>query len=134
MSLNCITDVFPTKMMTEEEAKIVKLVYNRFIDSEDQTWTTIDDNLEFVDYLTDDELIREASIKADDHSVGVFRCKSSHEANFCFAPFILESVNSILSLNEKTGELHPKNRYILTYYLSMSELGLIYSSTTSSAV
>lgn len=113
-------------MMSKDQAEVVKTVYNRFIESEGPMWGELDDNLEFVEYLSDKELIKECQIKFDYHSQGVFRCFQDHEHQFCMAPLILESVDAILSLFEKTGELHEKNRYILSYYCSMSELRMIY--------
>ena len=61
-------------MMTQEQSQIVKLVYSRFIDSEEEIWSEFDDNLEFVGYLTDKELIQECSIKVFEHSKGDLRC------------------------------------------------------------
>lgn len=119
-------------MMNAEQTNVVRTVYNRFIDSEDVNWTIIDDNLHFLGYMLDSDLMREASIKYHLHSHGVFRCASDHEQQFCFAPHILEAVGSIVELYEETGELHEKNRYIIEYYMSMAEAGMIYSSEASS--
>lgn len=115
-------------MMTPEQTKIVKLVYNRFIGSESNKWNEIDDNLEFVSYLNDKELIEEVRVKLEKHSWGTFRCNEEHAIEICFAPIILESVLAIDDLYKATGELHEKNRYILTYFMTMCELGLIYST------
>lgn len=114
-------------MMSKDQAEIVKLVYARFIENESDEWTEVDDNLEFCNYLTDSELIREAEIKYESHCVGNFRCIQEHEPQFCFAVYILEAVEAILKLYENKKELHEKNRYILVYYVAMSALGMIYS-------
>mgnify|MGYP001546451739 CR=1 FL=1 len=114
-------------MMTKEERDVVKTVYTRFLESEEERWTEIDDNLEFVDYLSDAELIKECLVKYTRHFGGVFRCIQDHSQENCFAPYILEAVEAILKLFEETEDLHENNRYILTYYLVMSELKMIYS-------
>jgi hypothetical protein len=125
-------------MMTPEESAVVKTVYARFIDSEggelDHSWTGLDDSLELFGWLSDIEIVREAGLKVEVHSYGEFSCSNDHEKEFCFAPFILESVEAILNLYEKTGELHENNRYILQYYCALSEMNMIFSSVTSSAV
>jgi hypothetical protein len=118
-------------MMSEEEVKVIRMVYNRFMDMDSDkavpTWTDLDDNLEIVDYLTDSELVVECEIKYESHSGGIFRCSQNHPQTQCFAPFILEAVEYILDLYGETEELHVNNRYILCFYLAMSELRLIYS-------
>ena len=114
-------------MMTREESEIVKIVYNRFIESESGDWTDIDENLEFFSYLTEEDLIREAGVRKIRHSKGTMKCSQNHKSVECFAPLILEAVEAILNLYEKTGTLHPKNAYVLNYYLVFSEIGLIYS-------
>jgi hypothetical protein len=113
-------------MMTQEQSQIVKLVYTRFIDSEEAIWSEFDDNLEFVDYMTDEELIRECKIKTFEHSKGSLRCVENHDPTYCMAPLVLEAVEAILDLHNQTGELHEKNRYVLTFYIAMSAMGLLY--------
>lgn len=134
MSLKCIIGVFHTNMMTEEEREAVKLVYNRFIQNEDESWTGIDDNLEMCGWMSDREIVAHAKIKIDDHARGAIRCKSTHDVSICFAPRILEAAQNIIKLYDETRELHCKNKYVLEYYLVMSELNLIYINEVSSAV
>jgi hypothetical protein len=122
-------------MMSIEQAAAVKTVYMRFMEneavaekSEKTNWTDVDDNLEIIGFMLDEELIREIEIKYLDHSKsGVFRCYQDHKQELCIAPHILEAVGGILELYEETGELHAKNRYILSYYLALSELRLIFN-------
>ena len=117
-------------MMTPEEVKIVQMVYTRFLEAEGKGWTSLDDALEVMEWLSDKDIITESDIKCETHSMGSVRCKNEHAASkTCFAPFILEAVISILELHDETKELHAKNRYILAHYLAMSELGLIYSES-----
>ena len=119
-------------MMTKEQSNVVKIVYSRFMESESESkfaiWGDLDCNLEFMDSLTDNELVKESEIKLFEHSKGTFRCAQDHDQSICFAPFILDAAQAITALYRDTNELHPKNRYILTYYLSMSEMRLIYST------
>lgn len=117
-------------MMTKEQSSIVKMVYSRFMESEGEPaiWGDIDCNLEFMSMLTDRELVQESEIKIIEHSKGIFRCAQNHDQSLCFAPFILEAAIAIVALYNYTKELHPKNKYVLTYYLSMSEMRLIYST------
>lgn len=120
--------------MTQDQSDVIKMVYRRFIDHEVVEWGSFDDNLEMYGWLSQAELIKESKIKFLKHSKGNFRCSQDHSKEHCFAPYILESVDIILSLYGKTKSLHEKNAYILTYYLVMSEMGLIYSDSESSAV
>jgi hypothetical protein len=113
-------------MMTKEQGEVVRMVYNRFIASEEETWTELDDNIEFISYLNNSELVKEVTIKYFEHSRGIFRCNQNHEQRYCFAPYVLEAVDAIITLYEKTSELHPKNAYILSYYMAMSELRILY--------
>ena len=116
--------------MTKEQSQVVKIVYSRFIESESEPigWGDLDCNLELMDTLTDKELVQESEIKMFEAAQGTFRCAQDHDLSLCFAPFILEAAHAITDLYRETGELHPKNRYILTYFLSMSVMRLIYSS------
>ena len=135
MSLKFLIGAFGGKpMMSKDEAETVKIVYNRFITNEDDSWTAIDDNLEMYGWLNNEEIIAHTKLKIDDHSKGVIRCKSSHDQSICFAPRVLESAQSIIKLYDETGDLHPKNKYLLEYYLVMSEMRLIYTEQVSSAV
>ena len=113
-------------MMTSDQAKIVKMVYNRFIDSEEQIWTDLDSNLEMFGYLTESELVTEVKVKYKKHSKTGIRCSQDHQPSNCMAPIILESIEIILDLYKETKELHEKNKYILEYYLVMSEMKMIF--------
>lgn len=116
-------------MMASEEKEVVSLVYRRFIESESNgSWANLDETLWYFEIISDRDVINESMIKYLSHSKSPFRCKNDHDSKYCMAPLILDSVESILLLHEKEEtDLHPKNRYILTYYLAMSELGLIFS-------
>jgi hypothetical protein len=113
-------------MLSKEESEVVTVVFNRFLESEESTWTEIDENIDFISYLNDSELVKECQVKYDSHCVGTFRCNQEHEQQYCFAPFILEAVEVILDLYERCGELHPNHYYILSYYLALSEMNMIF--------
>jgi hypothetical protein len=118
-------------MMSREEKEVVQLVYNRLIESEEEEWSNIDGYLELCSYMSDSELVTESSIKYVVHSQGVFRCSQEHDLSFCMAPRILDAVEAILALYWQTKELHPKNRYILEYYLTMCELRMLFNEPSS---
>lgn len=113
-------------MMSKDESEMVKMVYNRFMESETEDWTKIDDNLEFYAWLSDSDLVKEAKIKYGPHSKGTLRCSQDHEQINCFAPRILEAVEAIIKLYDQKKQLHSNNAYILSYYLVLSELDMIY--------
>jgi hypothetical protein len=114
-------------MMTPEQVKTIQMVYHRFIDSETEDWTNVDNVLEQLEGLSKEEVIGESAIKYMQHSKGTFRCENNHDQQYCMAPHILEAVGAILMLYKETEKLHPKNAYILHYYLGMSEVGIIYN-------
>src|SRR5271166_5186978 len=103
-------------MMTQYQQDVVKLVYTRFLNSEEPSWTDIDENLQFFDSLSDQELINESIIKYEEHKRTGIRCSEDHPKDICFGPIVLDSVGAILELYEKTKNLHVKNRYVLMYY------------------
>lgn len=114
-------------MMTREQKDIVLTTYLRFIESEEETWTSLDTNLEMFEMLTDTEVVIEASVKMLGQETGTIRCYQNHKQEYCFAPTIQEAVHAIIELWDETKELHYKNRYILLYYIAMSELKLIFA-------
>jgi hypothetical protein len=121
-------------MLSKEQSEIVKLVYTRFIDSEEEIWTEIDDNLEMTGFMSSQELVNECIIKFEQCSGGIFRCNQAHDQSKCIAPIILEGVGYILALYDKTSYLPPKNKYVLEYFLVLCELKMIYLSVGSGAV
>lgn len=121
-------------MLDTAERKLVMMVFNRFFSNEkERTWTDLDSNLEIFGWLSEKDLIQETRVKTYIHSEGIFRCLQTHDQKACFAPYVLEAANHILSLYEANAYLHPNNRYILEYYLVMSEMGLIFSEPNASS-
>lgn len=127
----CSNDARPINyMMSKEEKDVVTVVYRRFLESEsDDSWTDLDEKILMLDWLTDQQMISEATLKYLSHSKEgtIFRCMQNHSQADCFSPFILQAVESIVLLFSDTNYLHERNRYILMFYLAMSDLGLIFS-------
>lgn len=124
--MKSLTAANPTNMMTPEDKTAVIRVYNHFLKSEEDGWSNLDDNLEMMDLLSDEELANESIIRQEYHKQNGIKCVTNHDPNECFATVILESVDAILKLYEETKELHLKNRYILLYYMAMSEMRIIF--------
>lgn len=114
-------------MMTKDEQNIVREVYLKFLDSEgsDPEWTQFDESMVTLDWLEDKQIAIEASVKMQEQSKGTPRCSQDHPIENCFVPKIIESVSSIVNLYSDTGNLHENNRFILKYYLSLSQIGFI---------
>lgn len=117
-------------MLSKEQQDLLNVVYERFMESEGEgnTWAPIDDCLELVSWLKDYELIFECEKKFEFHCQSEFRCEINHDAQYCMAPLILEAVEVILDIYHDSGELLGIHRYCLEYYVSLSELKLIFNS------
>lgn len=114
-------------MMTSEQSKMVSLVYRQFASSEELGWGELDENLCLLEYLDDDQLHREADVLLSKHQQGKPECRVKHEISACFVPKIIEAVSVILELYKETGNLHKNNRYVLQYYLALSQINHIVS-------
>jgi len=111
--------------MTSEQRKIVITIYEYLLRTETRGWDNLDDSIEYLEYLTDVELYRDASVLFDLQKNKKVRCPEDHPTGQCLIPMLLESVQAILELYEETSDLHVKNKYILQYYLAMHQHGLI---------
>lgn len=117
-------------MMTQDQAKIVMAVYRKFAEQDEQNaeeWTPIDEYMEKLDWLNNGQLIIEAQVKYNEHKSGEPRCQYPHGKTECIVPIIVDAVMAILDLYKKTGNLHEKNRFILMYYLALSQANWITS-------
>lgn len=114
-------------MMTDEQVKIIRAVYQRFRTSDNQEtgWSDIDESMSMLTWLEDGQLTIEASLKIIEHSEGRPKCAQNHPIEDCFVPTIVEAVGIILDLYAKTGNLHSNNRFVLQYYLALSQTGFI---------
>lgn len=113
--------------MTKDAQETVSKVYRRFVeaDAAETAWTTIDEQMSMLEWLEDTQLAIEAAVLLQLHSQGNPRCNQDHPASECFIPLIIESVTHILDLYAKTANLHVKNKFILQYYLAMTQVGYI---------
>lgn len=114
-------------MMTTEQAETVKKIYRKFFENEkaNKEWTTIDESMWALSWLSDRETIDESKLAFDTQKSGDPKCAIDHPGKECFVPLVLEAVEAILTLYDETGNLHHSNRFILHYYLSLSYIGAI---------
>jgi hypothetical protein len=129
------TGVSHTKMLTPEQSKNITYLYTKFLESEVKTWTSLDSFLELLEFLDDDQIYRECEVLYSFHRVKNMGCPYDHGVGVtCFVPRVLEAVESILELYKDTGNLHPKNRYVLVTYLGLCQDGQICELPQSSAI
>lgn len=113
-------------MIDIEQAKVLRRVLAQFkINDEILEWTEFDTNMELLTWLTDDELCREAAIKFETHMRRDARCTKNHPRDQCFIPIILDAVAIILDHHEEAGNLIKHTRYMLEFYLSLTQTGEI---------
>ena len=111
--------------MSPEQRKTVTSVYNHLISKESRGWDDLDDYLDMLEYLDNDQLHREADVLYLQHCRGPVKCHQDHPREQCFVPLLVDAVSSILELYKESNAMHPKNRYILQYYLAMYQAGMI---------
>lgn len=116
-------------MMTKEQQETVTKVYRQFYgsDTRDTDWTEIDTFMEAMAWLDDPQLVIETAIVHQIQCAGQPRCTQDHPIENCFVPTIIDAVGHILDLYAETQNLHVKNRFILEYYLAVTQEGLIVS-------
>ena len=112
-------------MMSSEQTKQVREVYLKFMASEERGWSPVDEYLEMLEYIDDHQLYLEASVLFESHQEKKIGCLYKHKKSNCFVPTIMEAVDAILTLYSKTETMHKNNRYILQYYLALSQAGQI---------
>jgi hypothetical protein len=110
-------------MLSSPQSKNITYVYNKLIESELTGWTKLDDYLELLEYLEDDQLYIETEVLFSQLKDKKMGCTHKHNNNSCFIKNIAEAVESIIELYQETNDLHPKNRYILSYYLAIYQDG-----------
>lgn len=115
------------QMMTDDQRKSVLRAYDHLLskEKEKECWDGLDDCMWHLENLDDDQVHREADVIYCQHSHENARCKQEHPKEHCFIPLLVDAVGAILELYKETNNLHPKNRYILEYYLSMNQVELI---------
>lgn len=92
---------------------------------EGRGWTKTDDRLSELNWLADDQLVREAGVVFCHHSGKNPRCAKMHPHDRCFIPSLVEAAEAILDLHKEANYLHPKNRYILECYIVVDHESLI---------
>lgn len=113
-------------MLTPEETKNIKIIYSNFLDGEDKGWGAIDDALEMIEWLNDEQVVIEAETIYEYQKDKKMGCPYKHAENKkCLVHDIIDAVKSILNLYKETKYLHEKNRYIISYYIALSNLGMI---------
>lgn len=113
--------------MTKEQQDTVKYVFGKLAaaDNAETSWTDIDEQMSMLEWIDDPQLVIEAAVVMSLHSKGEPRCGTDHPISECFVPVLVEAIGYILDLYAKTGNLHAKNKFILQYYLAMSQTGFI---------
>lgn len=113
-------------MLNSTQIKNITYVYVTLMNSEGKGWDEYDDSLEIVEWLDNDQLMRESDLLYSYHKNKNIRC-AYKECNIetCFVKNILEAVESIIELFEETKDLHVKNRYILCNYIALCQGGHI---------
>jgi len=113
-------------MLNPTEIKNIVFVYDQLMKSEVTGWAIVDDLLELIEWLDDNQLYRECEILFS-HQKKLKMGSPFQDDPKCtiFVNHLLEAVTSILGLYEETNDLHPKNRYIISYYLALCQSGQI---------
>lgn len=112
--------------MTSDQCKTVSEIYLKFIQSENiESWDELDNSLSKLEWLTSEELIIESKNLYDKHNESNVRCKLNHPKTQCMVPRIMDAVSAIIELYNDTKVLHPKNKYVLQYYLALDHTKFI---------
>lgn len=107
-------------MMSADQARNVAYVFRRLMAGEESRgWTDMDTQLCNLEWLDDDQLLREAEVAYCHHAGKNPRCQKEHAISECFIPNLVDAASSVLDLYRETGNLHVRNRYILACYLAI---------------
>lgn len=114
-------------MISRDQENDLKEIYRSLISNDyKRDWKPIDDRLYELDFLSDEEIVKETEIQIYNHSLGEVMCKEEHNGKICLMPTLLRAVDAICESWNETQDLVPKCRYILQNYLAISHLGIIY--------
>lgn len=115
-----------TNVMTSELDELIKTVYNRFLDSEDKRgWSSLDDYLDLLEYLDDHQLYKESLNLYNLHKNKKMGCPYNHKKKDCFVPSVLTVIELILIYYAQKMILTEKYKFILQYYLALTQCGQI---------
>jgi len=119
-------DVCHTNMLDSAQIKNITYLYTKFMESEELGWSDVDDCLELLQFLDDFQLCRECDVLYSHHKYKNMGCEFDHKpGSVCIVKNILEAVDAILELYKETNSLHVKNRYVLSHYLALAQVGKI---------
>lgn len=117
--------------MKQEESpeRLIERVYKRFeeADGHQTKWTNLDTNMEYLAWLDDEQLVKEAGYVLEGHMKVEPRCKIDHNQEDCFVPTIIKAATYIIFDYQIGGKLLSKDRYVLEYYISLSSVGEIFN-------
>jgi hypothetical protein len=113
---------------TEQELKIEN-VFRRFADSDSKTknWDELDEAISMLGWLDDNQLTIEVHTKLIHQTSGSPRCNSDHPIAECFVPDIVEAIDLLLNEYVDTRYLSNKAKFMMQYYLGLSQIGHIVS-------
>lgn len=117
-------------MLNKDEIETIRKVYSKFEESDragNAGWSEIDENMSYLAFLTDGEVVVECMAKMIQQRQGSPRCNMDHPNAECFVPTVLEAVDLLTKLYAETGHLPKRNRFVLEYYLTLSFIGYIIS-------
>jgi hypothetical protein len=117
-------------MITTEQATVVREVFNRFHQGDVSVgqWTDLDECMIYLSWLPDHQLVVETQVIMEGHMNANARCLLNHSQKECFIPTVLDAVSFIIDdWNEIKEEkrLAKKARYVLEYYLALTQTGEI---------
>lgn len=115
--------------MTPDQAATVTKVYRKFVNNDqmESDWTPIDEQMSMLEWINDEQLLIEASVKLEKLKKGNPRCAIDHPGKECWVPLVLDAIEAILGIHKENKILHPHNRFILQYYLALAQIGAIRS-------
>lgn len=117
------------KLETPEET--IDKVFQKFAEADDRQtkWTNLDTNMENLEWLDDEQLVKEATVAFGTLIKGKPRCNYDHKDGDCFVPTILSAVSYIIEDYDfnKIADLPNERQYVLRYFLSLEAIGEIFS-------
>lgn len=112
--------------MTAEQRDTVVQVYKHLLNNESRGWDGLDDYIDFLEYLDNDQLYREAdALYSSKHKDKKVKCKEIHDPSECFIPLLVNAARYIIEWYKEQGSLHNINKYILQYYLAINQSDMI---------
>jgi hypothetical protein len=115
--------------MNGDQKKTVAEVFERFSSAEEKMvkWDEIDTQLSYLEYMSDSEIFQESRFVIVGHLTGIVCCddKICNRGDDCFAKVTVRACEYILDDYLQSDYMPAKNRYVLSYYLALTHLGMI---------